>query len=157
MGVQADDQTTKQAKGIIMDEQKKPVSRFKKGQSGNPSGRPKSDNAGMRDKLAKAMPEIIDKLIEQALLGDMAAIKLVLDKTTPNIKPVGAHVLLTGLIPNDTPENQAQSVLSAIAGGLIDTSTGMDLLASIERLMKIKEVSELEQRIESLEQQRTEE
>ena len=134
-------------------EPKKRVGGFKKGQSGNPSGRPKSDNAQMRDKLRKAMPEIIDKLIEQAKAGDMQAIKLIMDKTVPSLKPIGATVLISGLIPTDTPENQAQAVLSAIGSGLIDTSTGADLLASIERLMKIKEVSELEQRLAALEQQ----
>lgn len=136
-------------------EPKKPIHRFKKGQSGNPSGRPKSDNAQMRDKLRQAMPEIIDKLIEQAKAGDMQAIKLIMDKTVPSLKPIGATVLISGLIPTDTPENQAQAVLSAIGSGLIDTSTGADLLASIERLMKIKEVSELEQRLTALEQQQT--
>lgn len=134
-------------------EPKKRVGGFKKGQSGNPSGRPKSDNAQMRDKLRQAMPEIVDKLIEQAKAGDMQAIKLIMDKTVPSLKPIGATVLINGLIPTDTPENQAQAVLSAIGSGLIDTSTGADLLASIERLMKIKEVSELEQRLTALEQQ----
>lgn len=135
-----------------MSEENKRARGFKKGVSGNPSGRPKSDNAGMREKLRAAMPEIIDVLIAKAKEGDTAAIKLILDKTTPSIKPIGAHVLIAGLIPSDTPENQAQAVLGAMAGGLVDTSTGADLLASIERLMKIKEVSELTRRIEELEQ-----
>jgi hypothetical protein len=134
-----------------MSDEKKPVSRFKKGQSGNPSGRPKRDNSQMRDKLRQAMPEIVDKLIELAKGGDMQAIKVIMDKTTPNIKPIGAHVLINGLIPSDKPENQAQAVIAAMAGGLIDTSTGADMLSAIERLMKVREVSELTARIEQLE------
>lgn len=133
------------------DKNDKRIGRWKKGESGNPNGRPKSDNSQMRDKLRQAMPEIIDKLIELAKAGDTHAIKVIMDKTVPNIKPVGASVLIGGLIPSDTPENQAKAITSAMAGGLIDTSTAGDMMSVIERQMKIVEVSELAKRVEQLE------
>lgn len=125
--------------------------KFKKGVSGNPKGRPKSDNSGLRDKLRQAMPEIIEQLINQAKAGDMQAIKLILDKTVPNLKPTGATVSIIGLIATDEPENQAQAIVSAMAGGLVDTSTGSELLYGIERLMSIREKTDLEKRIKALE------
>lgn len=63
---------------------------FKKGESGNPAGRPK----GSRNKTTLAIQELLDgeadiitrKAIELAKEGDMTAIKLVIDRIVPTRK-----------------------------------------------------------------------
>lgn len=65
---------------------------FKKGQSGNPKGRPKSAmlSDALRRKMSEAMPDapekmiaegVADALLKEALGGDVSAIKEVFDRT----------------------------------------------------------------------------
>ena len=63
---------------------------FQKGVSGNPAGRPK----GARGKRAQIPPELtadaLKRLAELVADGDAQAIKLVLDRTVPALKPTTA-------------------------------------------------------------------
>jgi len=68
---------------------------WKKGQSGNPSGRPKKPKpkpaltlSEMRKALTHRMPELLERVMDQALDGDMTAAKLVMDKCLPTLKAV---------------------------------------------------------------------
>jgi len=67
---------------------------FEKGQSGNPSGRPKGskDNrTELRELLMPHAPELIEKLVAQALEGDMAAMKLCIDRLISPYKASKDH------------------------------------------------------------------
>ena len=63
---------------------------YQKGQSGNPAGRPK----GAKGKRAQIPPEVtadaLKRLAELVASGDPQAIKLVLDRTVPALKPTTA-------------------------------------------------------------------
>src|SRR6266568_9655953 len=60
---------------------------FERGKSGNPTGRPK----GARNKATRAVEELLDgeaealtrKAIDKALEGDMAALRICLDRLLP--------------------------------------------------------------------------
>ena len=65
---------------------------WKPGQSGNPVG--KKPGTGKIDKLravlAKELPSVLEALVAQAKAGDTGAIKLVLERTVPALRPVDA-------------------------------------------------------------------
>jgi hypothetical protein len=75
------------------------VGRFKKGQSGNPAGKPK----GARHKTTLAIQALLEgeaenitrKAIEAALNGDMTAIRLIIDRTYPAPKDSPVNITLS--------------------------------------------------------------
>lgn len=80
-----------------MDIEKKPISRWKPGQSGNPAGRPKGAKnkitmlrqaleGELRVQIGPHMADILMIAIDKAKEGNEAMIKLLLDKTLPSIK-----------------------------------------------------------------------
>ena len=77
---------------------------FQKGESGNPSGRPRGalNRATVlaQELLAARVERIAAKLIELAEGGDMRAIRVCMDRLMPAIK----HQPIAVELPPDTPE-----------------------------------------------------
>jgi Family of unknown function (DUF5681) len=124
---------------------------FKKGLSGNPSGRPVGLTAAtkIRKDIEKAWPDILKKIIEQAKGGDMAACKILLDKICPNLRSQALPITLAidgGLV------EQGNEIIKATMNGQIPPDIGSQLITALAHQSKIIEIEELTKRIEALEQ-----
>lgn len=123
---------------------------FKKGQSGNIAGRPKgiTNQIKLRKALEKDLPEVLTVLVEQAKCGDVAAIKLLLDRVLPALKPVDAPVQLT--LGADLAAS-GRSILQAAGAGKITPDEAAKLMSGLGTLARVVETAELVERIEALE------
>ena len=128
------------------------MSKFKKGESGNKSGRPVGSGISgqIRKAIASKAPEIIETLIDQALAGDTQAGLALINKIVPNLKAGNEPVQFKV----DTDKGIAESgrqIIQAIASGGIALDSGTQILNSMAALAKMQEVDELNKRIEALE------
>lgn len=124
------------------------MSKFKKGQSGNPSGRPKSDTANLKPLLAKHGTDVLQKVIDSALNGDLTACKLVLDRLYPQIK---AQVATVSIEAGKTLSEQGQAVLDSTFSGDISPDISQMILSGLANQAKLIETTELIERVEALE------
>lgn len=121
--------------------------------SPNPSGRPK----GIIDKRMKVNQALLNQseditnvVIQSALKGDMQAASLVLSRIAPTLKAQSETVQFE--LDSTAPvTEQAQSVLQAIANGLVAPDIGKQIIEAINALSGIRQIDELAQRIEALE------
>ena len=132
--------------------------RFKKGQSGNPKGRPK----GARHKTTVAVEVLLDgeaeaitrKAIEKAKQGDMIAIRLCMDRIAPQRKD--RHIAF-GLPMMETAKDAAvaaASIVKNVAEGELTPSEAGELMKIVESFARSLLVSDFEERLERLEKMR---
>lgn len=133
------------------------MSRFKPGQSGNPSGRPKGKGrqvAKLREEIDQYVPQIIKSLINAALNGDVTAAKILIDRVIPPMKSVESMTPLS--LPDGTLTDQGRSVLKAVAAAEIGPGQGAALIGAIGRLAAVAEFDEINKRLENIERQQNE-
>lgn len=125
---------------------------FAAGQSGNPAGRPKGA-LGKATRWREALEPYGDALfkiaVERALDADMTALKLCLERISPAIKPNADPIEFC--LHGETLSQKAESVLQAIADGVIDIDSGRRLIGAISDLGRIIEVDSILKRLEALE------
>lgn len=134
-----------------MAERKVPRTAWKAGQSGNPRGRKAGTGevAQIRAAIAGRLPELLDKLMQRALEGDVGAARLLLERTVSPLKAVDPVQLLT--LPKGTLTEQGQAVLAAVAAGEVSPGQGAALIGAIGSLARVTEIDELAARIAALE------
>ncbi len=125
---------------------------WKPGQSGNPAGkRPGTGKINkLRAVLSKELPEVLDALIAKAKEGDTGAIKLVLERTVPALRPVDTATPLN-LPAEGGLADQGRAVLAALAAGQLPVNQAASILQGLGNLAKLVELDELTRRIEALE------
>jgi len=125
---------------------------WKKGQCGNPKGRPAGTGPveKLRAALGKELPDVLEALLAQAKGGDTAAVRLILERTIPALRPVDAPTVLN--LPADGGlVEQGQAVLLALASGQLPVNQATSILQGLGSLARLKELEELERRITALE------
>ena len=134
---------------------KKQDTRFKPGQSGNPAGKPK----GLRNRATLALEALLDgeaeeltrKAIELAKNGDMAAIRLCLDRIAPPRKDRHVAFPLPAMNePVDAVKGLA-SIVAAVASGELTPSEASELTKLVEGYARVLETVDHEERLRALE------
>jgi hypothetical protein len=128
---------------------------FEPGRSGNPAGKPK----GTRHQITLLAEQLLDgeaeglvrKAVELALSGDVAALRLLLERILP---PRRDRPVRFALPPISTPHEAVAAhaaLVSAVAAGELTPSDASELSGLIANVVKAIEATELEQRVYELE------
>ena len=125
---------------------------WQSGQSGNPGGRKPGTGKveKLRAALAKELPDVLEALVTQAKAGDTGAIKLILERTVPALRPVDAAAPLNLPVGGGLAE-QGRAVLVALASGQLPANQAVAILQGLGNLAKLVELDELEKRVAALE------
>jgi len=123
------------------------------GGKGRPKGAPDRRTAPFRAKIDQALPAILDGVVSAAKGGDMAAARILIDKSLPNLKPVEVARPLS--LSGDTLTERAASVVDAVSGGKVSVDEGVRLIQALASMGRIVETDALEKRITALEAQTT--
>ena len=117
---------------------------FKKGQSGNPNGRPKTKvdrrtdrRADVRAIFTARAPELIQKVLDLALAGDPAMLRLCVDKIVPSLRPTDGPIAIA--LPAGALAEQGQAVVDALAHGKLTTDQAQSVMGVIQGQAKIIE------------------
>ena len=135
---------------------KEQAGHFAKGQSGNPAGRPKgSRNAttlALESLLDGQAPALTQKAIDLALTGDMAALRLCLDRILPPRKdsPVAFDLPVMKSLSDAVPAMGA--LVRAVGQGDLTPTEAGELTKMVQAFAKIIETAELEERVRTLEE-----
>jgi Family of unknown function (DUF5681) len=133
----------------------KHANRWRKGQSGNPSGKPR----GARHHATLAAEALLDgeaealtrKAIEKAKEGDSIALRLCLDRILPPRKERPLRLSLPALASASDATAALAAVTAAVAAGEITPGEGADLNTVIAGYTKALEISDIEARVAALE------
>ena len=131
---------------------------FRKGESGNPKGKPK----GARHKtteLAYAMMEggleaVLEQVVERAKSGDMLACRMIIDKIIPTKKDRAVAIELSPITTLGGVGRAQSEILQAVVGGDITPNEGERIASIVEARRRVIETLELEERIANLERKK---
>ncbi len=131
--------------------------RWKPGQSGNPKGKPRGTRHRktlMSQAIVDEVQAVLDVVIEKAKAGDMTAASLLMARVIPTLRPRAEKVEFA-LDTRGSLLAQGEQVLQAIANAELEPDVGKSLLDSIGAFATLKQVDELSERIDALEQRAT--
>ncbi len=128
---------------------------FKKGQSGNPRGKP----MGARSKLSKLAEALFDgeaealtrKAIELALAGDTVALRLCLERVVAPRRDRPVRFALPELGSADDAAKAMAAITAAVALGDLTPGEAGELSKLVEGYVKALEATEFERRLAAIE------
>jgi Family of unknown function (DUF5681) len=129
---------------------------FEPGRSGNPAGRPK----GTRHHITVLAERLLDgeaegllrKAIELALAGDVAALRLLVDRILP---PLRDRPVSFSLPPLSTPADAIAAmaaIATAVSEGNLTPGEAAEISALVVNVVKAIEVAEIDARVRTLEE-----
>jgi hypothetical protein len=136
--------------------QAKQCTRWPKGVSGNPAGRPK----GARHKYLLAVEALLDgeaegltrKAIELALAGDTTALRLCLERILPPRRDRPVAVELPPIEGVQDLTKATAAILEVVAAGEMTPAEAGEVAKLIEGHRKAIEMADLEERVRRLEE-----
>jgi len=131
------------------------MSKFKRGQSGNPGGRPK----GSLNKATLASQALLDgeaevltrKVVELAKAGNPMALRLCLERVLPPRKDRPINFTLPKIKGAEDLAKALGAILEAVANGEITPGEGQALTDILAAYRKVLETADLEARVSALE------
>jgi hypothetical protein len=134
----------------------KQSTRWPKGVSGNPGGRPK----GARHKYLVAMEALLDgeaegltrKAIELALAGDTTALRLCFERILPTRKDRPVQLELPPVEGVQDFAKATMALIGAVAAGELTPAEAGEVAKLIEGHRKAIEMADLEERVRRLEE-----
>lgn len=131
---------------------------FKKGQSGNPAGKPRGTRhrttRAIDDMLAGDAEKITRKAIDMACEGDTVALRLCLDRLAPARKDRPIRFALPHIEKIEDLSLATSALLSAVAEGELTPMEAAEMGKLVEAHIKAIEVTDLNSRLEALENAR---
>jgi len=103
----------------------------------------------LRGLLSPHADQLVGKAVQLALEGNVPAIRLCMERLVPPLRASDQPVRLPAL--QGSLADQAQQLMTAVAAGEITPDTAASLMQVLAAQARIIEISELEQRIASLE------
>lgn len=121
--------------------------------SNNPTGRPPGLGvvAQLRAELLPGdkLSALVTKVYDLALAGNMAAVRILLDRVLPPLRAQAARVQVD--VPAGTLTDQAKALLAAATTGAISTDQAAELITAISRVVQVEQGDELRRRLDALE------
>ncbi|MGN8159499.1 DUF5681 domain-containing protein [Salinisphaera sp. SWV1] len=128
------------------------MAQFKKGQSGNPQGRPKDNRtAELRGMLRPYAPDLVAKVKDMAMEGDATAMRLCLERILPPLRARDEAMTIPTLDSNASLVEQGQAIVAALSAGQLSPADAATLMQTVTAQARLVEVEELEQRVTALE------
>ena len=140
-----------------MQRRRGPGKPFRPGQSGNPAGKPR----GTRHRATMLAERLLDgeaeamvrTVIEKAKQGDMVALRLCLDRIVPPRRDWPVHFTIPEMNSADAASKAMGALASALACGELTPTEAAELSSVIHTYVKAIEATEIERRLEALEEQ----
>ena len=107
--------------------------------------------AHYRAMLEPYAEELIQRVVGMAKEGDMAALKLCLDRLCAPLRPTDRMITIEGMEDTKELADKGDLILANVANGGITPSEASSLLNAISSQARILEADELERRITELE------
>src|SRR5262249_48943357 len=131
------------------------MAKFSKGQSGNPSGRPKGGRNAttiLFDALLKDnTKELIEKAIEMAKGGDGPALRLCIERLAPARKDRPVWFDLPEMKEARDAVNASAAIVAAVAPGDLTPSEAAELSKVVDGYARTLQAVEFEERLSKLE------
>jgi hypothetical protein len=128
---------------------------FEPGKSGNPAGKPK----GTRNAATLALESLLDgeaealtrKAVELALTGDIAALRLCLDRILPPRKDRPVSFEMPTIDTAEDAKAASAALLAAVAAGSLTPSEAAEIGKLVDSYVKAIETTEVLARLDKLE------